>query len=93
MKKHETSATFSCSQCGECCRHINLVPALAAFDTGTGVCKYLAGNLCSIYDTRPLICRVDAMYEAYFSTFCSREEYYRINQEVCRILRERHLFN
>lgn len=64
MKKPETSATFSCSQCGECCRHINLVPALAAFDTGTGVCKYLAGNLCSIYDTRPLICRVDAMYYA-----------------------------
>ena len=48
---------FQCSQCGICCRRL---PDLAPFDKlhdGDGVCRFLDGSLCSIYDERPLLCR------------------------------------
>jgi len=35
---------WECSKCGNCCRII--------------LCKYLKDNLCTIYETRPEICRV-----------------------------------
>lgn len=44
------------------------------------------GNLCTVYETRPDICRVDAMYEKKFSSFYSKEEYYKLNMEGCRLL-------
>ena len=49
---------FKCSGCGECCRHISEI--LPDFDTGEGVCCYLSEDgLCSIYEERPIICRVE----------------------------------
>lgn len=75
---------FYCSMCGECCRHINLIPELAEFDDGTGVCVHLCGDLCSIYENRPDICNVDVMYDKVFNTKYTREEFYRINQAVCK---------
>lgn len=38
---------------------------MAPFDRlhdGDGVCRFLDGNLCSIYDERPPLCRVDESY-------------------------------
>lgn len=77
---------FPCMQCGACCRHIDRIPSLADFDPGTGVCIHLHGNLCDIYDTRPLVCRVDAMYDNYFHSFYTREEYYQLNLKGCASL-------
>ena len=74
---------FSCSKCGECCRHIDKIPQLAAFDTGNGICIHLKNNLCDIYDPRPEICNVEAMYEKYFSGRFMREEFYAMNEKVC----------
>ena len=74
---------FNCTKCGECCRHIDLIPELIEFDDGTGVCKYLHGNLCSIYKNRPDICNVDVMYEKIFKTECTKEEFYELNHKVC----------
>lgn len=74
---------FSCDQCGECCRHINLSPLYHSLDRGDGVCRYLSGSMCSIYDTRPLLCRVDESYEAFFAEKLSKEDYYRLNYKVC----------
>lgn len=79
---------FQCNQCGECCRHLNLSPLYADLDDGMGVCKYLSGNLCSIYQTRPLLCRIDDSYEAYFKSKISLEEFYRLNNAVCEILKK-----
>lgn len=79
--------SFPCSQCGECCRHIEHIPQLAAFDRGDGVCKYLVGNLCSIYKTRPNVCRVDVMYETYFYDQYTRAEFYRLNALGCDMLK------
>lgn len=50
---------FKCDCCGACCRHLNLSALYAELDRGDGTCKYLSGNLCSIYEKRPLLCRVD----------------------------------
>ena len=51
-----------------------------------GVCKYLdeATNLCTIYNERPIFCRVDELYEKNLSDKMSREDFYRINKEVCK---------
>ena len=51
-----------------------------------GVCKYLdeSTNLCTIYDERPIFCRVDELYEKNLSEVMSREEFYRLNKEVCK---------
>ena len=79
---------FECDKCGECCRHLHLSDIYADLDRGDGVCKYLVGNLCSIYDTRPLKCRIDDSYEIYKDSM-SRVEYYQLNYEVCKFLKQR----
>lgn len=79
---------FDCDCCGECCRHLNLSPLYADLDRGDGVCRYLEGNLCSIYDERPVLCRVDECYTLYFQKYMSLEEYYRCNKEICRRLKQ-----
>ena len=75
---------FPCSKCGECCRHIDKIPQLAAFDTGNGICIHLKNNLCNIYDHRPEICNVEAMYEKYFAGRFTREEFYAMNLKICK---------
>lgn len=77
---------FRCRCCGECCRNLNKSPIYSELDRGDGVCIYLNGNLCSIYEKRPLVCRVDECYDAYFKKICTREEYYKLNYEACEKL-------
>lgn len=79
---------FPCTQCGECCRHVDRLAQLADFDRGDGVCIHLVGNLCDIYASRPEICCVDRMYERYFASMCSRQEFYRINLAACKQLQK-----
>lgn len=82
---------FMCSQCGECCRHIYLSPIYRQLDRGDGVCRYLCGNLCSIYTSRPLLCRIDESYDVFFRDRMSKEEYYRLNCEACDKMKHRAL--
>lgn len=78
---------FICSKCGECCKHLNLSELYAGLDRGDGVCKYLKDNLCSIYENRPLICRVDEMYDLYFQTQMDRKTFYQLNSTMCQKLK------
>ena len=78
---------FDCDMCGECCRHIGEIEAFKSLDNGSGVCIYLDGNKCSIYETRPLLCRVDDCYEIIFKNFMDRETYYEQNYKICRKLK------
>ena len=78
---------FDCDKCGECCRNVNLSEIYADLDSGNGICKYLVGNLCSIYENRPLKCRIDECYYEYFSKEMTMEEYYEKNYEMCNILK------
>lgn len=79
---------FKCDRCGQCCRNIGMSPIYAELNDGTGKCKYLNGNLCSIYNERPLLCRIDEGYEAFFKGTMTKEEYYRLNYEVCDKLKK-----
>lgn len=78
---------FQCDQCGLCCKNLRLSPLYEELDRGDGVCKYLKGNLCSIYSKRPLLCRIDESYEVFFKDSLSKEEYYRLNHEMCNKLK------
>lgn len=78
---------FNCDACGACCRHIDHIPQLSAFDDGSGACVHLNGNLCDIYENRPVVCRVDVMYEKYYSTQYTRDEFYKINEVACQELK------
>ena len=80
---------FFCSKCGQCCRSLSNSKLYSELNRGDGVCRYLEGDLCSIYERRPLLCRVDESYEAYFSGQYTREEYYRLNYEECRKLQRK----
>lgn len=59
---------FKCDECGECCRNLDKSPLYAELHNGDGICKYLKDNRCSIYENRPLLCRVDECYEEFFVT-------------------------
>ena len=78
---------FHCDKCGVCCRNLDKSPLYKELDSGNGVCKYLIGNLCSIYDNRPLLCRIDESYEAFFKDVMTLEEYYEENYRMCKMLK------
>ena len=77
---------FPCERCGCCCRRVGEVFFARHIARDDGVCKYLdeAANLCTIYEARPIFCRVDEFYEKNLSEKMSREEFYRRNKEVCK---------
>ena len=79
---------FNCDCCGCCGRNEFKSEIYADLDRGDGVCKYLVGNLCSIYDKRPLFCRIDECYELFFKDHMSLEEYYKLNSDECKKLKE-----
>jgi uncharacterized protein len=75
-------SNFPCTSCGLCCRHISGLKELQAFDRGDGVCQFLKDNQCSIYETRPLICRIDEMYELDYKHL-EKNEFYQLNIKAC----------
>lgn len=79
---------FECDKCGSCCRNINKSLIYKDLDRGDGICKYLKGNLCSIYKNRPQICRIDECFYDFFQSDISLEEYYRLNYESCNNLKK-----
>lgn len=79
---------FKCDKCGICCRNLDKSEIYKKLDRGDGVCIYLDKNICSIYEYRPLICRVDDCYDLYFSKEISREKYYIINEEACKKMKK-----
>ncbi len=56
---------FVCEMCGECCRNLDKSELYASLHDGNGICRYLRGNLCSVYERRPLLCRVDECYAVF----------------------------
>lgn len=77
---------YECNGCGKCCRSVGHLPLPSV----EGVCSLLDlnTNRCTIYPTRPLICRVD-MYHEMIETGMSLEEWYKVNQDACGVLSSR----
>jgi Fe-S-cluster containining protein len=46
-------------------------------------------NLCSIYETRPVVCNVEKTYEVYFSRVMSKQEFEQMNRKICITLQEK----
>ena len=78
---------FECDKCGQCCRNLRNNPIYDELHNGDGICKFLNGNICSIYETRPLVCRVDESYIVFFQEQMSYEEYIQFNYDCCKILK------
>lgn len=78
---------FICDMCGECCRNLHRSPIYSDLHNGNGVCFYLEGDVCSIYENRPLICRVDEAYEVFFKDDVSYTDYLQLNYKSCEILK------
>ena len=78
---------FNCtSNCGICCRHVAVHPDVPAVD---GVCTKLdtCTNKCTIYNDRPLVCRVVDGYILYKDGM-SEDEYLQANYAACKKLQE-----
>jgi Fe-S-cluster containining protein len=97
---------FPCNGCGRCCRKIAQAVAFvkeAGFPEEVcdfpytwdeqGVCEMLTpDNRCKVYNTRPILCNVEKMYEHIENYFRSRGElidydtYIEYNKRACKIL-------
>lgn len=80
---------FKCNKCGECCRNLHLSEIYSELHDGDGICRYLKGNICSIYERRPLICRVDQCFEVYFKNDMDYDAYLQLNYRSCEILKKK----
>lgn len=89
--------TYPCTSCGQCCRTAAKL-GLPPKEEGSSVCAHLdeETNLCKIYEKRPLVCRVDDLYDTLAVKMIemnkprkSREEYYQDNADACNeVIRE-----
>ena len=80
---------FKCDKCGICCKSLAGIPIYKDLDRGDGTCMYLKDNLCSIYEQRPILCRVDDAYNKYFKQRMLLEEYYNENYKICKLLKSK----
>lgn len=79
---------FPCNACGMCCRHVHLSELTRALDRGDGICRNLdnSTSLCSIYESRPDVCRVDLMYRQYFQEHQTWSVFVAKNMQACEQL-------
>lgn len=77
---------FPCTACGECCRRVAQSEQTAFLDRGDGICRYFdePSKLCTIYDTRPLVCRVEDYYVAHLSEVIDWQDFVQINIALCQ---------
>ena len=88
-------STFPCSSCGQCCRRVNQSDQTKYLDGGDGVCRYLdkQSNLCSIYEDRPLVCRVEDYYQEFLQDKITWISFVEMNVKVCEILQKDDNYN
>lgn len=82
----EKLSSFPCNQCGECCKHVDLIPETTSMDRGDGICMHFdeVHTNCKIYAERPDICRVDRQYEMTYKHVMSWAEFVDINMAGCQ---------
>lgn len=76
---------FPCTRCGACCRVAAMLPGFPEPTTESGRCVHLTGDdLCSIYEDRPEVCRINAMWEK--QNTLTLREYHRVAAATCNDL-------
>lgn len=81
--------SFPCTACGLCCKKAGLVPNFPEPVNPDGSCSHLKDNKCSIYETRPLICRIDEGWHSFSDEEkkkMSLLDWYRLNSKACNDL-------
>ena len=86
---YNVKSGFPCDCCGLCCQNLSYSYLYSDLDNGHGTCKFFNAktNTCNIYKRRPVKCNIDAMYEKYYATSMTREEFYQINRQACQVLK------
>ncbi|MRX73378.1 YkgJ family cysteine cluster protein [Bacillus lacus] len=79
---------FPCTSCGACCSSIEGIAFLEKYNQN-GSCNKLKDNECTIYEERPLLCRIDEAYDQIFSAYMTRKDFYRQNAKACNELQEK----
>ena len=79
---------FPCIQCGLCCKTLRHIPTLQDYDMGNGVCRYLHGAVCSIYEDRPTLCNINEMYSLHFESMMNRMDFFIENLKSCIAIAE-----
>lgn len=81
-------APFPCNGCGKCCRLVDRSTETAWLDRGDGTCRHFdeATLGCTIYETRPLVCRVQDYHAAHLAGRFSWPEFVKINLAICASL-------
>lgn len=79
---------FPCTSCGKCCQSIKNSSQTRHLDRGDGTCRHFVDEtlLCSIYETRPLECRVEEYYQKHLSQTISWDDFIEVNVSICRKL-------
>jgi len=82
---------FPCSRCGACCRNVYLADETKMLDRGDGCCIHYDDQtkLCTVYDQRPSVCRVDVQFRENYSHLMSWNEFCKINLDACKKLSEK----
>ncbi|WP_404418832.1 YkgJ family cysteine cluster protein [Marinospirillum sp.] len=82
---------FPCNSCGKCCSNVHFSQETKSLDRGDGICRHLNINnkKCSIYDTRPDICRVELQYRKNYASTYTWKDFVEVNLSICRGLPDR----
>jgi len=78
---------FTCIRCGECCRHLEPFIEILPHQLN-GICKFLQGDLCSIYENRPDLCDFKRAYK-YLNNYFTESEYIENVIYFCEQLRSK----
>lgn len=75
---------FPCIACGLCCQALT-EETLPSLYSGSNVCRHFDSErgLCSNYDDRPLICRVEDSWKRTYKSVMSEKEFYLMNLDCC----------
>jgi Fe-S-cluster containining protein len=84
----EGQEPFPCNGCGKCCRLVDRSRETAWLDRGDGTCRHFDESTlrCAIYETRPLVCRVQEYHSQHLARRISWTEFVKINLEICASL-------
>lgn len=90
FETQEKNLKFPCTSCGLCCKKIGITPEFFKLNRGDGICRYFNDdtNLCSIYENRPIVCRIEDYYRKYLSELYKWDDFVAINLKVCDTLQK-----
>lgn len=82
---------FNCDKCGLCCQNLKISSLYKDLDRGDGTCIFYNEDtkLCNIYENRPIICNIEKFYKVYFAGKIKKYNYYKLNYEACKKLKEK----